>query len=198
MIFISDIPHLKVYKQKTFLPRDEKISNMYSVVFINNNSFQDALNLIQNEYLYHNNKYHFYFMDYEYRGKLFNRSYRFMLRKERSLLYDKLESTIKDISPIIQFELLNDRNFYFDLAQYNTIYFNLAKRSNYELKVKWYIDFLNRIINAKRLDNYKNKIICIDINSWMTNVRESLSGRPNFNNPIYIIYYAMKKYFEKF
>jgi len=200
MIFISDIPHLKVFKQKAQLPVDQKAQSMYSIVFINNGSLDASMRLIENKNLYHNNKFHFYYMDSIYKGKLANKTYRKIYRKEREAIYGELESGIKFLNTVPSISNLNERNVYFDLATYNTIYFDFARKLKYDLKTKGYIDYLKNIINDPRLDGYKIKTIVVGMDDWRIAglKRAAENRRLNFDNPVLLLYFAMYKYFDKF
>ena len=197
MIFLSNIPHLKVYKQKAYLPTDQKATTMYSIVFINNDSVQASKELMNNSYLYHNNKFHFYYIDPTYMGKIAGKSYNIAFRKERELVYDDIESTVKTVNSIPTYNGLGGKNVYFDLCKYNAIYFSYAKKLSYAKKVTEYIRFLNKIISNSRFEPYKIKTITIDIGAWMGN-NTDLGKKSTFDNPVFILYYAMFKYFSDF
>lgn len=197
MISISDIPHLKLNKQKAYLPTDTKIPMMYSIVFINNNSQQTFKNLMTNHYLYHNNKFHFYYVDLLYKGNIGTRSYRINFRKNRELLYNNIISDTKTIHTAQSLNSLNGRNVFDDLCEYNTIYLSFAKKLPYTKKITYYIDYLKGIINDKRLDVYKTKTMIIDVESWIGD-KTKLTSKLTFDNPVFILYYSMYKYFTDF
>lgn len=199
MFFVSDIPHLKAYRQKVFLPVDPKIQSMYSIVFVNNMSTESVINLINHPKLSHNNKYHFYYIDNLYHGKLFNKTYRDVLTKEREGIYDLIKSKVKFISTERSFANINNRNVYFDLQHYNNLFFRYSKRSStYKKKVELYFEFLKSIINDSRFSKYKNKLVVIDVNEWTSNVKVALSNNQKLDNPIMYIYFSLLKQPEIF
>ena len=198
MIFISDIPHLKTYKQKVLLPKDEKYPSINSVVFINNNTIESSIELLKHEFIKNSSMYHFYFMDQIYSGKLFNRTFRILYRKERTDIYTNIEKQVRFIQTVTDLPSVNKKNIYVDLIKHNTLFFELSKKVNFGVRIKNYISYLDNLINNSHFNQYKYKTICIDINSWINDVGTQIKGKLNFDNPIFIIYYCMYKYFDKF
>ena len=198
MTFISDIPHLKTYKQKVLLPKDEKYPSLNSVIFINNNSIESSIGLLKHEFIKNSNMYHFYFMDQIYTGKLFNRSFRVLYRKERTNIYTNIEKQVRFIQTVTDLHSINKKNLYVDLIKHNNLFFELSKKVNFATRIKNYITYLDSLINDSQFIQYKYRTICIDINSWISDVKNQIKGKLNFDNPIFIIYYCMYKYFDKF
>ena len=199
MFFLSDIPHLKVFRQRALLPLDKKIQTMYSVVFINNNSTQSAIDLITNPYLYHNNKFHFYYLDNLYNGKLFNKQFREVLNKERESIYEEIESKVRFINPERSFSMINNRNVYVDLQYHNDIFFRLAKRTTmFKTKVEAYINYLKKIISDKRFEKYTNKTVLTNLDCWMVPTKDKSAKGSAYENPLFITYFALYKMLEKF
>jgi len=198
LIFISDIPHLKTYKQKVLLPKDEKYPSINSVVFIINNNIQSSIGLLNHQFIKNNNMYHFYFMDHVYNGKLFNRTFRVLYRNERNDIYNNIEKEVRFIQTVLDLHSVNKKNIYVDLIKHNSLFFQLSKKVNFTIRIKNYIDYLDKLINDSHFNQYKYKTICIDINSWVSDLKTQIKGKLNFDNPIFIIYYCMYKYLEKF
>lgn len=199
MFFIKDIPHLKLFRTKVILPIDEKIQTMNSIVFVNNNSIDSTIDLMNNKYIYHNNKYHYYYLDFMYRGKIHTKPYIINMRKDREALYEKIESNMRFIRTKLSFESIGNKNVYFDLFKYNEIFFKYGQKLLYIKKVKTYIDFLKGIIDDTRFDAYKNKTIMIGVEEWSKNDLTGIKKlKPKFDNPIFIIYYTMFKFFDVF
>lgn len=199
MLFVSDIPHLKVNKQKTVLPYDAKVQSMYSMVFINNNTTKAAVDLINSQQaLTGNGKYHLYYIDNLYTGKLFGKSYREVLNKERDEILDQIERQTKFTNTEKSFITVNNRNVYFDLQHYNDIFFKLSNRtSSYTKKVDAYLNYLKDIYNDKRFDKYRQKIVVINVDTWVTDVKKNINNGAKLDNPIMFIYFAMLKKFDQ-
>lgn len=199
MFFVNQIPHLKIYKQKTYLPVNEKGPTTGSIVFMNNKDTKAAVNLMKNRVIYNNNKFRFYYMDFMYKIRFFRKNFRLNLRKEREELYKSIESELGNVIPIKYYDMINSRNVYFDLSKYNELFFKESEKAlNYKQKIFAYIDFLKNMINDPRFSEYNIKIITIDIDSWVDNVKSAMKNKIIFNNPFFIIYYAMFKFFPKF
>jgi len=199
LLSVSEIPHLRVYKQRTILPFDKKVQSMYGMVFINNNSIESAIELMNSQAISSAGKYHIYYLDNLYSGRLFGKSYREVLNKEREEIYAEVESKAKFIKTEKSLISVNSRNMYFDLQHHNDIFFRLGNRtSSYIKKVNDYASFLKDIINDERFSKYKEKIVAINVDTWVSQVRKEMTKGSKLDNPIMIIYYALIKSLEEF
>ena len=197
MFFVNQIPHLKVIQQKAILPYDEKNHLSNSIAFVNGNDVKSTINLINNDYLFHGNKYHYYYLDFTFTGKFFNRPYRINNRKERDIVYEEFERNIKQIKPTSIFDNIDGRNVYFDLFKYNQIFLNYAKKSKIKDRVINYCNFINSFINQERFSTYKIKTIYIDIESWLKSTKDLKGSINYYNNPVLFMYYGMYKMLSK-
>ena len=68
---LNDIPHLRVYRQKVYLPRDMKASTLYNMIFINNKSTEDSIKLMKHPMFMTNSKYLVYYIDPKYKKKIY-------------------------------------------------------------------------------------------------------------------------------
>jgi len=195
---VSSTPHLKLYKQKTVLDVNPKTPTLHSLVLINNNTLQSSINLINNPLIYHNNKFHYYFIDQSYKGKLFNKTYRSLVNKERQLIYSEVNSKLSFINTPTQLDSIDGKNVYVDLSKYNEIFFKYGVKIKFNVKILAYMDLIKSILVDSKYDEYNLKTICIDADSWVKNVRASMKQKMVLNNPVFIIYYAMHKFFKKF
>lgn len=171
---------------------------MYSLVFINNNSIESALDVINNQTLYANGKFHMYYMDNLYSGRLFNRTYREMLNRTRDDMYDEIEKGARFINAERTMGSVNKRNVYVDLQRHNQIFFDLSKKApTYRVKVEEYLKFFKELITNKDFDVYKERVVIMNIDTWTTNIKEKLSKATKMDNPIMYMYFAMLKMPEK-
>jgi hypothetical protein len=195
---ISEIPHLRVYRQKALLPTDRKIQTMYGMVFINNNSTEAAIDLINSNHLSANNKYHIYYMENIYTGRLFNRTYRDVITQSRDAIYDKVEKAARNIKSERTLTSVAKRNMYFDMQHYNEIFFKNAQRVTvYRQKVETYLEHMKDLFNDQRFAAYREKVMIINVNDWMDNIKSKFSRDTKMDNPIMYLYYAMTKTPEK-
>lgn len=191
MFFTDKLPHLKVYRQKAYLPYDQKAASMYGVVFVNGNSTESVIDLINSKNLDNNSKYHFYYFNNSYRGTLFSRAYHEKVNKER----DEIAAKVKKETGINiekNFNSLNGRSYYFDMQKYNEIFFRMSKKTlTFKTKVSAYLDMLKDILEYGGGSPYKNKLMVIDVDTWITtSVKDTLQVTKTHDSPIFILYYA--------
>jgi hypothetical protein len=199
MFFIDLIPHLRVYHSKVIFPVDKKIQSMYSMAFLNNASIDSSIGLINNPKISHNNRFHNYYIDNVYTGKFFGRNYREVKTKERYEIYDQIESKTSNINGQNVLSAINSKNFFYDLYFYNTIFFDMSKRAmTFRQKSEEYLTFLKTTFNDPKFQTYTNKIILIDVDSWVQNLKKDIRGTKFYDNPIFMIYFSMLKNFDKF
>lgn len=200
MIFVDSTPHLRVYRQRVIFPVDPKMPSKGSMAFIINNDIESSIALINNNRISHNNRFHVYFMDNIYEGRFFGRYFRENKTKERFDLYEKVQAKAGNIICQNSFVSIGGRNFFFDLIMIHEIFFKIAAKKvvPYRIKSEQYIDFLKNIFNDQRFNQYSKKIILIDVNSWVKNIKKEIKGRKFFDNPIFLLYFAMTKNFNKF
>lgn len=198
LLFVNQIPHLKVFRQKTYLPIDSKSQSMYSLVFINNKTIQSSINLIKNPFISSNNKFHFTYIDQLYRGKIGSKTYRTIYKNERNDVYNTFKEQLKFIQTPNTIANVNSRNLYYNLYKHNEIFFNLSQKLNFKIRINEYIKYLKNIINDERIQDYKIKTMCIDVNDWVISTKNITYTNNNFNNPVFILIYSMYKFFDKF
>jgi len=191
MVYLQNIPHQKVYRQRVYLPKDEKAATMYNIIFSNNKDISATLNLMKHPLLLSNHKYLNYYIEPMYYTKIGAKSVRLNYRQDRKNVYDKIDSSIKMINTPTTFDLLKNRNVYYDLFMNNSIFFKNIKATSIQKKVEIYVQYLKNLIVDKKFDSYKTKIIAMDVDSWMSN-------SDIINNPIMLLFIAYRKYFDIF
>lgn len=114
-------------------------------------------------------------------------------RKDLLLLYDRVKADIPYIKYVFpELDRYNTRNLFVDLYYYNESFFRnntFQKQKGFEL----YFDFLDRLVNDKRLDHagYQKKTIFIPVLDWNKNPSTKMWMYRNDINPISIIYECM-------
>lgn len=110
-----------------------------------------------------------------------------------------IHDRIKEELPFIKYTHLNyekylKRNLFIDFSYYNTAFF---KNNMFKLDrgVNLYLEFLNRLINDKRIYNagYKKKFVIIPVNDWFNNPSTKMWMYTEDINPISIMFRLIKK-----
>lgn len=199
MFFVDKIPHLKIQRQKVLLPVDPKIQSMHTMVFIDNATTESSIELINNPKISNNGRFHNYYIDNIYNGKFFGHNYHQIMTKDRISIYEQVEAKVSNLTTHNTPLPIGGRNLYYDLYFYNTIFFKLARRATtFRIKSEEYLKFLKTTLNDSRFSNYTNKLLFIDVDSWSTTLKKSIKGNKFYENPIFLIYFAMFKDFDKF
>ena len=191
MIVINNIPHLRVYKQKVYLPRDTNAASMYNIVFSNNLNTEDTINLMTHPLLVTNSKYLTYFIEPMYRQKIHNKLVYINYREQAKNIGKDIKEKISLIKTPNRFEMVNNRNVYYDLQVFNNIFFDNLKNIHIKLKMEMYFDYLKVLINNPQFNQYKTKMVFIDVESWFKNGNQ-------VNNPISYLLFSYRRYFEIF
>lgn len=198
MLFSTEIPHMKVIRTRSFLPRDNKNplkDNVCILCNINENKLSDYLNY---KLAYHDLKYSYYFMDMMYVGKIGTKAYRLNKRTEVADHYTKLQKAEKRIKCVRTIELAKQRNLYFSMMFENKLFFERSTKLKYDKKISAYLDKIKKVMTDERLGSYKNKFIMINVEEWLEFTKNMKAGRFIFNDPVNILFISMKKYFEEF
>ena len=188
---VRDIPYLRIYRTNVLLPLDSRIQSMYSMVFLNSCSIESSINMIKNKQVYHNSKFHNYYMDVLYHGKVLTNFFNYNIVNERDEIYKKVK-TETNVHPQKTFNSINRRNVYIDLYYYNKIFFeNIIKETNFFKRLIAYLKFFKSQVKSDTFKEYKNKIVIIDVDSWITNIKESISKNNKFDNVVSYFYFAL-------
>ena len=198
MIFLDEIPHLKNYKLKTFLPTERTNKLVGSCILLNTSSVESNIELMSHK-MFDNSKFNSFYMDFMYQGRIRTKAYRENRKAERLQVYDKVKTTIitRPIRTFTTAASVNNRNLYYDLHVYNELFFTYTESLEYKKKVKLYLEFMKSYFDNESISNYSMKTMFINVNEWDKDVNAKL-GAKNFNNPVLIIYYAMRKMFQDF
>ena len=198
MIFLDEIPHLKLYKIKTYLPSNRQKRTHGSCILLNTSSIDSDIELMTHK-MFESSKFNGFYMDYMYVGKIHTKVYRENKKRERVEQYTKVRDSIKtrNVSTYINPKSIANRNVYYDFHNQNNIFFDKIGNLNYKKKVKLYLEYMKSFFDTELVKSYQMKTMLINVKEWDKNVKETL-GVANFNNPVFIIYYAMRKMFDVF
>lgn len=114
--------------------------------------------------------------------------------KEVFALYDRMKESLPAIKyTYSKYELYKKKNLFIDFSYYNTAFF---KNNMYKLDrgVNIYLEFLNRLINDKRISNagYKKKFVIVPVNDWDNNPETAMWMYNKDINPVSVIYRLIK------
>lgn len=192
MMTLNNIPHLRVFKQKVYLPRDSKAPSLYNIVFINNKNIDNSINLMKHPMIITNSKYLTYYIDNLYKKKIHNKFININYRNRRKDIYAKIKDEFSLYKSYMTFDQVNNRNVYFDLHIYNELFFQNTGSLPILKRIDLYYDYLKVLINDTRFNSYKTKMVFIDVESWMNNTPDRI------NNPIMYLLLGYRKYFDSF
>lgn len=201
MLYVDSMPHLRLNRQKVALPTVDKTPALYSLVFINTNSTQSVVDAVVHPWLYHNNKFHQFYMDNMYHGTYFNRTFRQVMTTEREDVFKRVKERAGFLQTARTVESVNNRNVFVSLQFHNQFFFKLAQHAmTFKDRVHQYIELLKTQINDPRYSGYKKKTMLIDIDSWIEDrsAKSILAQGKNFNNPAYLFWFALRKMLDDF
>lgn len=190
MTYINEIPYLKVYKRQCYLPKDSKSTMKHNVVFFNNNGLHPLMALFKNHPMINPNNYGNYYMDPMYKDKIGSKNININFKADRKSVYKAITDEKVGITPYMTIEMLNGRNFIYDLSKHNSLYYEYQKKNlPIRIEIEQYIDYIMSKINVNELPEYKYKMILIDLDSWSSTTAPSRS-------PVTLITYGLYKYPE--
>lgn len=198
MIFLDEIPHLKIYRLKSYLPTDRTNKLFGSCILLNTASIESDIELM-NHKMFDNTKFNSFYMDFMYQGKIRTKTYRENKKADRVGIYEKIRTTVSS-RPMRTFQTpasINNRNVYYDLHVYNNLFFSKTEDLEYRKKIQLYLEQMKGYFTHEAITNYPMKTMFINVNEWDKKVNKNLEVK-NFNNPVFILYYAMRKMFNDF
>lgn len=192
MVFLNDIPHLKIYRTKTYLPRDPKKQNFGSMVILNNPTVEDNIKFMDHPKMINGSKYLRYYMDARYQEKIgVKKIVRNKLRYRSDIYSTVSSSSIVSVTPL-RFEQLKNRNFFYDLLVYNDLYFSYQKKYlGMRDRIENYFNFISRRIHDPKFNSYGNKILVMDLDAW-----EKYADY--INSPVMYLFLSFRKWFDIF
>ena len=117
-----NIPYNKMIKKQVFLPQGSPVGRGV-ICFLYTHNFDESFELMTNpSNLLPKNKYHYYYYNKDYIGKILGKNYKFRDYDIRKKYYDKVRENT-NILPIINLNnLQNNKNIFFDLHRYIEIF----------------------------------------------------------------------------
>ncbi len=120
---------------------------------------------------------------------------RLRTNKDVFKIHDRIKEKVPYIKyTFINYERYNKKNLIIDFSYYNTSFF---KNNMFKLDrgVNLYLEFLNRLINDKRISSagYKKKFVIIPVNDWINNPQTKMWMYTEDINPISIMFRLIRK-----
>ena len=197
MLTIQDIQDFKIERRRIQLPKPEK--NKGNLIFLPYLSPEEGVKAIKNTNRIFNRSSYWkmFFRDYKYQFKLFNKNIRYNNLRERNEILDLVGKTDSSLKPVKNFMLTKGKNCYIDISYYLQNFFSF-RRSQYKIILTQFFNMLNSVINKEEYAEFNNKFLIIDINEWeIANIKNIYQKNNILNNPLSIIYLAMRKNIEE-
>lgn len=193
MKFTNSIDNLVVYRGLTYLPFDKKDKYKGYMIILNNPSLADNVKFMNGHPKMQNmNAYQQYYMDWKFNERIGVK--KIVLNKKQGR--DEIYSTVMSDVPMIKraplrFEMLKDRNTFYDIQSYNDLYFkHQRKQLPPKDAMEAYFKFMISKINQPRFFKYK-KMMVMDIQAW--DMKATI-----LQSPIIYMLISFRKYFDIF
>lgn len=195
----NEIPNLRIFKPMTMLPFAKSNAQKGSIVFLNTKTLNDSIKIMNHPKLVNKNHYHRYYIDYKYHIRVLNKTYIENNRKARINTYTTVQKAVTGVTGLNELEQAHEKNLFFDMHKYNNFFLEReASFGNYKLKVQEFIRILKLCIEDPRLKAYTNRLMVIDIKSWLPGETNHGLVKRQYNNIVYVFYYLMKHDFNTF
>ena len=191
MLQCDQIPHLKVYRMKTYLPYIDRTPLKNSVIIYNGADPKNINNILNHKNIDNSRgKYKKILIDRKIRQRIGNKNVILNQLDYRKNTYKEL-STNYSITGITEANLKNKLNLIYDFSTYNRLFFTNTSRFKIKIKASAYINLI--INNTKIIDDYKKKTMIIYVDDWIqTNIKDYFSTPSLMNNPIIMFYLCMR------
>jgi len=188
MTTMKDIPHMRIYRQKFYLPINEKSSAFNSMIIFNNRNIDASLEFLKlPKVMLTNSKYYNFYIDRLYAEKVRNKVIRLNYTKERQEIYERIQSEYKYMKTPVSINQMMKKNTYYDLSVYNQIFFDNIGSLGLKKTIEQYFTFLSKILNNPELSTFTNTTICMNVDNWFNLTQQ---------NPINFILIATRKFPE--
>jgi len=201
MLYIDSIPYFKTQIKKIFVPvKDIGSRNGTGVlIFPLCKSVADTFEIINNKdnCIRPASVQYMYYYNLLYSGRLNNRRYYIKDTKERKNIYANLNAmNIAGVKPhpLTLLGATANKNTYFEMSKYFEIYTYMTKKLSAVRRLNIFWNFFRSIWFSQNTVNYPTKVVVINAEQYSKfntyNIRDSI------DNPLFIIYYTMYKYFN--
>lgn len=189
-VYAETIPYMKTIPRVFNLPKGTPFGQG-NLCFIYSNEIDITINKLYNsKNAIIGNRYHFYYLNPFYRGKIYTKIYREKILPKRNEEYDKINTKHQYIHPYRPLRIAENekRNMIFDMGHYIHIFNSLMKTATPVKKMEHFWPYFKSIIhNYDYLKNYRYRFVLIDLNDFSFNKAIT----KNLENPLNMVYYTL-------
>ena len=186
---IEKVDEIKTIGRKVILPQGKPVGKG-NLAFLYANTVQESIDtMVDNTNLLDNKKYKYFYYNLFYQGKLNGKMFRFKDKKERENIYKSLPKGTK-IIPRRQIKSIgnDNRNMYYDLSKYISIFTNICSKLQPKKYISLYWTYFKNIYSIQ-INGYTNKFVIVNLKYFYL----SNKLKENLENPLYMIYYTLYK-----
>lgn len=197
MFNILSLKDFKLNKTRVALPKNEEKSQYGNLIILNTKDVLGCKKIISNPFINKLSVYNQIFRDMKYTFKVRGKSINKREARERLNDYKDYRESL-DLKGIVIFNSNQGKNMYYDISRYNQLFFEATLKESHTMKYIDYIDILkNHILSQEFFKYYPTKVMIIDVENWVVPKVDS-NKETSYDNPLNLIYFAMKKDIEKF
>lgn len=191
MLQCDQIPHLRVYRMKTYIPYMERTPLKNSVIIFNGGDPKNVMDIINHKNIDNSKgKYKKILIDRKIHQRIGKKNVVLNQVDYRKNTYKEM-STNYSITGITEANLKNKNNLIYDFSTFNRLFFTNTNRMKIKMKASAYINLI--MDNTKIINDYKKKTMMIYVDEWIQlNIKEYFSNPNLMNNPIIMFYLCMR------
>jgi len=194
MLQCDKVPHLKIFRMRSYLPYVEDTPNRDSVIIYNGMTTANVDKILNHKALDNTKaKYRRLYIDRRTIQTINKRKITKNLTPDRKIAYAALKNSNSSLVGVIEGDLKNKLNLVYDLSELNKLYFLHSAKMPIRRCATDYMDFL--ISNMAIPNNYKKKTMFMNINEWIPQNKtlvDLFSDKTLMRNPISLMYLCMK------
>lgn len=197
--YIDDIPYMKTVLMKHALPKGDPIK-YGNLVFLYSRSVDDSIKMINNPTVYNLNSFVYYYYNTLYTGYVKHKRYYLKDVEGRNIAYAKIKSStkltphpLKPIGTVGKAPNGTYKNTYFDLCKYLQLFYENSVNIPIIMRIHVFWEWLGGILFTENTDKYKRYLL---IDASMYPYKSSQKIDKSFENPLFLIYYTMKRFPE--
>lgn len=192
MLQCDQIPHMRVYRMKTYLPYLERQPLKNSAIIYNGINPLNIDNILNHKNIDNSRaRYKKILIDKKIHQRIGKKNIVLNQMDYRKNTYKQL-STNSSIVGITEANLKNKNNLIYDFSSYNKLFFSNTMRMTIKKKAPAYINLI--LDNIKNVDDYKKKTMMIYVDDWIQpgGIASCFSEPELMNNPIIMLYLCMR------
>lgn len=191
-MYPDSLPYTKMMTRNISLPKG-KPTGRGNLCFLYTSNINESISEMTNAANFKNgNMYKLYFFNPIYKGILHGRNYIKNNTTYRNTVYTLVQKKGKNIIPYKKMVIAENenRNMYFDLSLYLSIFDQYCKSLNIKRKVASFWAYFKSITQSPMTSHYENKFVLINLSRFPL----TKDMKENLNNPLYLLYFTLFKY----